>query len=300
MRRFGRWLRANAEPMLALTIAIVFGLLGVLDVLGPDSSVINAAVLLTLALLAATLLRDRSSVGEALTAIATVRSASGPELSQAYADAWRNTDRWIFKGGTGGSLRTRTLPRCVEIARQEGRPLRVQLEVVDPTDDALCDAYARFRSTPAAGEAARDGDWTRERVRTEVYATILAVCLHRQKFGNFLTVEIGFSRVVSTFRWDLSRSCAILTQEGSPTASLIFDNDRAHYRSLDRELVASFNQARKLHLDTIDTVRLAEPPTTEEVRRLFTAVGLALPSSIGERDVTEIVRKAVADRTATG
>jgi hypothetical protein len=106
--------------------------------------------------------------------------------------------------------------------------------------------------------------------------------------------------VVSTFRWDLSRSCAILTQEGSPTASLIFDNDRAHYRSLDRELVASFNQARKLHLDTIDTVRLAEPPTTEEVRRLFTAVGLALPSSFGERDVTEIVRKAVADRTATG
>jgi hypothetical protein len=246
------------------------------------------------------LLRDRSSVGEALTAIATVRSASGPELSQAYADAWRNTDRWIFKGGTGGSLRTRTLPRCVEIARQEGRPLRVQLEVVDPTDDALCDAYARLRSTPAAGEAARDGDWTRERVRTEVYATILAVCLHRRKFGNFLTVEIGFSRVVSTFRWDLSRSCAILTQEGSPTASLIFDNDRPHYRSLDRELVASFNQARKLHLDTIDTVRLAEPPSTEEVRRLFTAVGLALPSSFGERDVTEIVRKAVADRTATG
>jgi hypothetical protein len=298
MRRFGRWLRANAEPMLALTIAIVFGMLGVLDVLGPDSGVINAAVLLTLALLAATLLRDRSSVGEALTAIATVRSASGPELSQAYADAWRNTDRWIFKGGTGGSLRTRTLPRCVEIARQEGRPLRVQLEVVDPTDDALCDAYARLRATPAAGEAARDGDWTRERV--EVYATILAVCLHRQKFGNFLTVEIGFSRVVSTFRWDLSRSCAILTQEGSPTASLIFDNDRPHYRSLDRELVASFNQARKLHLDTIDTVRLAEPPSTEEVRRLFTAVGLALPSSFGERDVTEIVRKAVADRTATG
>jgi len=151
MRRFGRWLRANAEPMLALTIAIVFGLLGVLDVLGPDSSVINAAVLLTLALLAATLLRDRSSVGEALTAIATVRSASGPELSQAYADAWRNTDRWIFKGGTGGSLRASTLPRSVEIARQEGRPLRVQLEVVDPTDDALCDAYARLRSTPAGG-----------------------------------------------------------------------------------------------------------------------------------------------------
>ena len=85
MKRIGRWLRANAEPTLALAIAIVFGALGVLDVLGPDSSIINAAVLLTLALLAATLLRDRASVDQALTAIATVRSASGPELGHAYA-----------------------------------------------------------------------------------------------------------------------------------------------------------------------------------------------------------------------
>jgi hypothetical protein len=55
MKRIGRWLPANAEPTLALAIAIVFGALGVLDVLGPDSSIVNAAVLLTLALLAATL-----------------------------------------------------------------------------------------------------------------------------------------------------------------------------------------------------------------------------------------------------
>lgn len=300
MKRIGRWLRANAEPTLALAIAIVFGALGVLDVLGPDSSIVNAAVLLTLALLAATLLRDRASVDQALTAMSTVRSASGPELSQAYAEARRDTDRWIFKGGTGGSLRASTLPRCVEIARQEGRPLRVQLEILDLTDEALCAEYARFRSTPVPGEAPRDGEWTRERVRKEVYATILAACLHRQKFGNFLTVEIGLSRVVSTFRWDLTTSCVIMTQEDSPSSSLIFDNGRAHYRAFDRELVASFNQARRVHVDRADTLRIGETPTTEEVRRLFAALALDLPSSFGERDITEIVRKAVADRAATG
>jgi hypothetical protein len=32
----------------------------------------------------------------------------------------------------------------------------------------------------------------------------LAACLHRQRFRNFLTVEIGLARVVSTFRWELS------------------------------------------------------------------------------------------------
>jgi hypothetical protein len=105
---------------------------------------------------------------------------------------------------------------------------------------------------------------------------------------------------VSTFRWDLSASCVILTQEDSPSPSLIFDNDRPHYRALDRELVASFSQARRVPVERADTLRLAETPTTEEVRRLFAALDLDLPSSFSERDVTEIVRKAVADPAATG
>ncbi len=53
-------------------------------------------------------------------------------------------------------------------------------------------------------------------------------------------------------------------------------------------------------MERADTLRLAETPTTEEVRRLFAALDLDLPSSFSERDVTEIVRKAVADPAATG
>jgi hypothetical protein len=88
-----------------------------------------------------------------------------------------------------------------------------------------------------------------------------------------------------------------MTQEDSRSSSLIFDNGRAHYRAFDRELVASFNQARRLH---VDPLRIGETPTTEEVRRFFAALAIDLPSSVGERDITEIVRKAVADRAATG
>jgi hypothetical protein len=82
MKRIGRWLPANAEPTLALAIAIVFGALGVLDVLGPDSSIVNAAVLLTLALLAATLLRDRASVDQALNAMSAVGPPAAPSLAR--------------------------------------------------------------------------------------------------------------------------------------------------------------------------------------------------------------------------
>jgi len=299
MRRFGRWLRANAEGFLALSIAIVFGLLVVLDVFGPNSSVVNGAILLTLALIAVTLLRDRASVERALLNVSAVLVASGPEVGQAQAEARRNTDRWIFKGGTGGSLRTVTLPNCVEIARQERRPLRVQLEIIDPTDEDLCEEYARFRSSLSAGPGRGKEEWTRERVRLESYATIFAACWHRQRF-TFLTVEIGLSRVMSTFRWDLSASCVILSQEDPSGASLIFENDRSYYRACNRELVASFNQARRVHLDRADAYQLGEEPTTEDARRLFALLQLDLPSTFGERDLTAMIFKATREKDALG
>jgi hypothetical protein len=293
MKRFGRWIRANAEPVLALAIAVTFGLLGVLDVIGPETGIVNAAVLLVLALLSATLLRDRSSVDRALGNIATVRAVSGPELSEAFAAARRDTDRWVFKGGAGTSVRAVDLPRCVEIARQEARPLRVQIDVLDPTDEVLCAEYARFRGL---GDAATDGTWTAERVRKEVCATILAACSYRQRYRNVLTIEVAVSRTMSTLRWDLAKNFVIVTPEDGSGSSLVFDSGRSHYRVLDRELVAGFNQARRVPLDRADEVRLGDPPTTEDVRRLFASIGLDLPAAFSERDVVEIVGLTVPSR----
>lgn len=111
-----------------------------------------------------------------------------------------------------------------------------------------------------------------------------------------LTVEVAFTRVMSTLRWDLSEGCVIVTPEDGSGSSLVFDSARSHYRALDRELVASFNQARRVPVDRADESNLGDPPTTEDVRRLFTAVGLPLPSTFSERDVVEIVGMAVPSR----
>ncbi|MGH3566331.1 MAG: hypothetical protein ACRDRH_09915 [Pseudonocardia sp.] len=293
MRRFGGWLRANADVFLALVIAVSFGLLGVLDVLGPDDDqIVNAAILLTLALLAATLLRDRRAVGRALIDMSSVRLVSGPDVGQAHAEARRSTDRWIFKGGTGTYLRAVTLRGCVEIARQEARPLRMQLEIIDPTDEALCEEYARFRSSLTPGPDRTGERWTRERVRKESYATVLAACWYRQRF-TFLSIEVGLYKVMSTFRWDLSSSCVIMTQEDPSGPTMIFEKDRPYYRAYSRELVASFKQARQVHVDRSDGQQLDDEPSIEETRRLFTLLGLDFPSSFTDRDVTEVIRKAL-------
>jgi len=71
MGRLGRWLAGNAEGAMALAIAAASGILGLLDVFGTDE--IDAAVLLVLALIAATLLRGRKLAANALARSEVVR-----------------------------------------------------------------------------------------------------------------------------------------------------------------------------------------------------------------------------------
>ncbi len=192
MVRFTRWLRANADGVVALLVAATVGVLAILDVLGAEQ--VNAAILLVLALLAVTLLKDRQSASKALADTLAVRQLSGVEVGQEHAEARRHTEQWIFKGGTGTYLRAVTLKECVENARREQRPLRMQLEIIDPTDDALCTAYARFRSSLTPGPDGTGEMWTFERTRKESFATVLAACWYSQRF-TFLTIEVGCPRL---------------------------------------------------------------------------------------------------------
>jgi hypothetical protein len=290
MIRFTKWLRANAEGVLALLIAVTVGVLAILDVLGTQS--INAAILLVLALIAATLLKDRQSASKALADAVAVRQLSGVQVGQNYAEARRHTEQWTFKGGTGTYLRAVTLKECVENARREQRPLRMQLEIIDPTNDALCTEYARFRSSLAPGPDGTGETWTFERTRKESFATVLAACWYRQRF-NFLTIEIGLAKVMSTFRWDVSAHSVIMTQDDPSDPALMFAKGSPYYRAYSRELVASFRQTRRVDLDKASELQLSEEPTIEEIRKLFSMLELELPRSFTDRDVADIITKTL-------
>jgi hypothetical protein len=295
MAPFTKWLRRNADGVLALLIAATIGVLAVLDVFGTDvlgADTINAAILVVLALLAATLLKDRQTTTKALTDTTTARQLRGTEVSQALGEARRQTDQWIFKGGTGTYLRAVTLNECVENARRERRPLRMQLEIIDPTDEVLCKAYAQFRSSLVPGPDGTGEPWTFERTRKEAFATILAACWYRQRF-TFLSIDVALSSIMTTFRWDVSSSCVIMTQEDPTGPALMFDKDKPYYRAYSRELMASFHQARRVLIDTASDLVLSEEPTVEETRELFSVLNLELPRSYTDRDVSELVVKAL-------
>jgi hypothetical protein len=331
MTRFASWLAKNADAAFALVLSLVVAIITVVDIgLEVDADVVSGATLLVLGLVATSLLRDRrrrqpveaevtdtlressatldvlsekltrverfeetlAGARQALDDAALVQIVSGGEVGKVLADARRGTDRWFFKGGTGTYIRARTLPDCVEAARQGRRTLLVRLEIIDPTDPDLCDGYARHRRSVSDKTDATGEPWTLERTRKEGYATILAACWYRQRF-RLLDIDIGLSATMTTLRYDLSATCLVITRDDPQGEALVVTSDKFYYSWCSAELVTSLDQARRVPIERAIGVPLGDEPTTEEVRRLFTAIGIELPRGYTDRDVADVIRKAL-------
>ncbi|MDX6742990.1 hypothetical protein [Actinocorallia sp. A-T 12471] len=323
MARLAVWLVKNADGAIALLVAVVVAVIGLTD--DPDPQLVSGATLLVLGLVSAGILRDRYRRGPveeevrdslrtlavlperlerieefeqlvrrsrlALDESSAVQVLGGAEVAPALAAARAGTDRWTFKGGTGTYIRAVTLPGLVAAARRDGRTLLVRLEIIDPSDGDVCDTYARFRRA-GADSTAQAEPWTLERTRKESYATILAVCWYTERF-RLLEVVIGLSRTMTTFRWDLSASSVIITREEPTGPALKIDKGKFYYDWCAAELLNSLDQARRVPLEQARAAPLSDEPTIEEVRRLFQALGLALPRSFTDRDVMDIARRAL-------
>ncbi|MEU0570322.1 hypothetical protein ABZ297_33730 [Nonomuraea sp. NPDC005983] len=333
-KRLAAWAAQNADGAIALGLAIVVGVLGVLpdDVFGKDGvdiqrQLVSSSTLVILALVATALLRDRvrqAPVEETITSGALadlpVRLArleqietlvtgtrraldslqlvrvlgSRQEIAQAHADARKDTTRWSFKGGTGTYLRAVTLPECVAAARRDKRHLTVRIEVIDPSDVEVCETYAHYRRSLSDAPDGTGETWTTDRARKESYATILAAFWHRQRYG-LLDIGVGLSSTMTTFRWDLSSTRLIMTVE-DPNRAMTALADTFYYENCDTELRLSFEQARRVPLETYKRVPLSDEPTVEEVQELFERIGVPLPKSYDLRDIVDIARKALRAR----
>ncbi|ADG88200.1 hypothetical protein [Thermobispora bispora] len=184
-----------------------------------------------------------------------------------------------------------TIPEIVAAARQDKRPITLRVEIIDPTNEEVCEAYAHYRRSLSDLPDDTGEVWTTERTRKESFATVLAAFWYRQRYG-LLDIGVGLSSVMTTFRWDLSSRAVIVTVE-SPDRAMIAYTKSFYYESCLTELRTSFQQARQVPIERYRAVPLSEEPTVEEVRKLFDRIDLPLPRSFTDRDVVDVIKKAV-------
>lgn len=328
MSRFAKWVVKNADGVIALVLGGVIALVAGFDANIINSNQVNGGILLTLAVLAATLLRDRVRAGvverdvtqvmhqlaalddkvagtqHALDAASNLRVLRGSAIGKALADARRDTQNWSFKGGTGTFMRAVTLPECIDRARADGRALTMHLEILDPTDEDVCEHYAGFQRSVSTTVDGTGEVWTAGRTAKESFATILAACWYRQRY-RLLTIEVGLSPTITTFRWDLSSNCLIMTQlitQADPREpALLIERGSTYYDRYATELLTSLEQARRLPIEqAAKSVPLSDEPSVEETQKLFVALNLPLPAAYDDTAVSEIIRKAVRPKNPYG
>jgi len=234
---------------------------------------------------------DLQVVSRILAESAEIQVLHGEEIGRDLAAARNGAPNWLFRGGTGTYFRAVTLPQVVEQARSGSHGLSVRLEILDPTDAAVCDRYVLYRRSQANGVEL----WDRRRVEHECYATVLACCWHWQRYPR-LRPEIGLSRTIRTMRWDLSDDALFITQEFPFQPALKAPNGRVLYGYARTELDISFDDARHIDLNPARSVELSTGnggPTHNEVRRLFSALRLPMPAAYGDADLDDIVRRAL-------
>ena len=327
MKRWIMRISQNADTLIPLILGIGISLLGLLGLV--SSHILNNSILITLSVLSFALLRDRwreesaenkvkvtseqtlsllntlrintaplatldqliTRMNVTIQGVATVRTLRGTDINAAFAEARLHTDRWMFRGGTGTYIRAITLPQCVENARRDRRALQVRLEILDPTDEDLCGIYTRYRTSLATGADGTGELWTTDRTRKESFATIVAAYWHQQNY-QMLDISVGLSSRMTTFRYDLSATCVIITQEDVNFPAVIISNSSPLYDGYVTELRTSLSQARHVPYEDVK-VLFGDPPTHEQVRTLFNELRLPLPDWYSNDDVRQVIDKAM-------
>lgn len=319
------WLRNEPEAGIAVLIAAGAAVVDLIpDVPNPMmQSIVAKATLVVLALVSVTLIRNRlrtgavevelrrllagsgdtlkqlpsrfdevtTSLGQtklAIDQLSVVSLLAGSQVRAELVAAARNTNTWIFKGGTGTFIRAFTLPECVENCRIARRQLQMQLEIIDPENAAACEMYARFRQSLVTGRADL---WFADRTRNESYATILAASWYR-KHNDFLTIRVGLSSTMTTCRWDMAASRVIVTREDPVAPAMVAYQDKLYYSWCETELNISYGQSRKISIEHALTVSLSVEPSVDEVRDLFQVLGLPL-DSLNDTEVIDVTRRAL-------
>jgi hypothetical protein len=323
-----RWFAENSDAFAALILGLTAVMLGLFSTVKQD--VLDNCILGTLAVLSFALLRDRwtrdsadqatrdaservietlAPLQSALPALqdlkqsvermnatvgglATVETLVGTAaLEPVFAQAREDTTHWTFRGGTGTYTRAMTLPVCIAKASESmpRRELEIRLLILDPLNVPLCAMYSEYRSTiprlDGTGEL-----WTTDRTQKESFATVLAAGWHRRSYG-LLNISVFLMSMMSTFRYDLSDSKLIITQDHPEFPAMVISRENPHYYAYATEINKSQQQARQVIIEG-HQARLTAPLTEAKVRQFFIDVGVPLPDSFTGGDVRQIIQKA--------
>ena len=192
--------KLDPEYSLVLVVACVVGVLALTDTVQSIQELV-ATTLSVLSLMAFSALRnserrrlearkvddldknvsslaaDLKSVRDLLESAQAIREVPGGlSRDEAFDNALADPSFWHFRGCTGGFLRAETMSSVASAARRRAPSRsRVTIQIIDPTNERACAAYAAYRGRLTGQRQTGTGEpWTTQRIRNECIASLIA------------------------------------------------------------------------------------------------------------------------------
>jgi hypothetical protein len=171
--------------------------------------------------------------------IAKVNVIGAEEIAKYLERAMDETDIWWYMGSTGSYLRSDALRGLTAAARKGGGGCHVIVLLIDPTNEGLCEEFARYRNSL---KHTRPDPWTKKVIQLDVLATILSAFETKDQQPQ-IQVDIRLRQTFSTLRYDVSSKYVVITKEESDAPAMRCDAPGQYYRAYREEVTFAFNQA---------------------------------------------------------
>ncbi len=167
------------------------------------------------------------------------------DIKGKFKEATENTDIWFFSGSSGKYNRIEILPKLVK----SKETINIKIILLDFKSDKLLENYISYKKSLNSNTNQKHHD-SIKLIKIEILTTIIACCYYYLK-NQKLNIEIGFKSSFSLFRIDVSKSCAIVTQEDPKDPAFLFEAESHHYTYYKEEIVELFKQFEQLQIKNI-------------------------------------------------
>lgn len=167
------------------------------------------------------------------------------EIGPLLKEAASKSKIWLFRGACGRYTRSNTLPSIAKASRDTGSQREMTLCIIDPRNENICEAYARYRNSLKSKD---EFEWTKESVQMEALATAVSA-LWNGHHSSLFSTEVYLLHQFSTFRLDISDQYAIVTKEDPQAAAIRANSESFFYDSYVAEVaLLKSSQSRRVTL----------------------------------------------------
>lgn len=195
------------------------------------------------------------------------------EITSMVSDCCVKSHIWRYRGHTARFVRNSVVPTMVTTARDQGVERKLELVVLNPTDEDALERFIRYRNDTAKNSKKQISV---NSLRVSIAATILRLAQFVRS-SDMHEATLRIADRVSALRLDLLDHLAFVTTEDPEEPAIKFLGESTHWKALLRDFKLDVRRSTEIDLTRLS--RDVTPNNLASLRDALTKLDLRLPEN---------------------